>query len=140
MTLWAVACQVSLSMGFSRQKYWSGLPCPPPGDLPNQGIEIMSLMSPALAGRFFTASATREARFYLEFTVISELYYCFFPLAIPLSLEDELLEANYLVWLTLGPSHSGACNSTHFCSLFPSMLYYALFIWLCCVLVAACRT
>ena len=34
-----IACQASLSMGFSRQEYWSGLPCPPPGDLPNAGIE-----------------------------------------------------------------------------------------------------
>ena len=43
-----------------RQEYWSGLPCPPPGDLPNPGIEPESLMSPALAGRFFTTSATWE--------------------------------------------------------------------------------
>ena len=48
-------------MGFSRQEYWSGLPCPPPGDLPNPGIEPMSLMSPAVAGRFFTTSTTYEA-------------------------------------------------------------------------------
>ena len=41
-------------MGFSRQEYWSGLPCPPPGDLPDPGIEPESLTSPALAGRFFT--------------------------------------------------------------------------------------
>ena len=38
-TLWAVACHAPLSMGFSRQKYWSGLPCPPPGDPPDPGIE-----------------------------------------------------------------------------------------------------
>ena len=44
--------------GFSRQEYWSGLPCPPPGDLPNPGIEPMSLMSPALAGQFFTTRMT----------------------------------------------------------------------------------
>ena len=44
----------SLSMGFSRQEYWSGLPCSPPGDLADPGIEPTSLMSPALAGRFFT--------------------------------------------------------------------------------------
>ena len=50
-------------MGFSRQEYWSGWPCPPPGDLPNPGIEPMSLISPALAGRFFTTSATWEAPF-----------------------------------------------------------------------------
>ena len=47
--------------GFSRQEYWSGMPCPPPGDLPNPGIEPTSLMSPALAGGFFTTSATWEA-------------------------------------------------------------------------------
>ena len=60
-TLWTVACQAPLSMGFSRQEYWSGLPCPPPGDLPDQGIEPLSLTSPVLASRFFTASATWEA-------------------------------------------------------------------------------
>ena len=40
MTLWTVACQAPLSMGFSRQEYSSGLPCPPPGDLPDPGIEL----------------------------------------------------------------------------------------------------
>ena len=45
-TLWAVACQAPLSTGFSRQEYCSGLPCPPPGDLPNPGIKPMSLKSP----------------------------------------------------------------------------------------------
>ena len=44
--------QAPLSMGFSRQEYWGGLPFPPPGDLPNPGIQAVSLMSPALAGRF----------------------------------------------------------------------------------------
>ena len=53
--------QAPLSMGCSRQEYWSGFPCPPPGDLPESEIELMSLISPALAGRFFTASATCEA-------------------------------------------------------------------------------
>ena len=56
VTLWTVACQDPLSMEFSRQEYWSGLPCPPPGDLPDPGIELTSLESPALAGRFFTTS------------------------------------------------------------------------------------
>ena len=49
-TLWTVACQVPLSMGFSRQEYWSGLPCPPPGNLPDPGIKPASFGSPALAG------------------------------------------------------------------------------------------
>ena len=48
-------------MGFSRQEYWNGLPCPPPGDLPDPGIKPMSLMSPALVGRFFTTGATWDA-------------------------------------------------------------------------------
>ena len=51
--LWTVVCQAPLSMGFSRQEYWSGLQFPSPGDLPDPGIEPMSLVSPALAGRFF---------------------------------------------------------------------------------------
>ena len=48
-------------MGFSRQEYWSGLPCLPPGDLPNPGIEPTSLMCPALTGGFFITSTTWEA-------------------------------------------------------------------------------
>ena len=61
VTLWTVAQQAPLSMGFSRWEYWSGLPCPP-GDLPNPGIEPMFLTSPALAGGFFTTTTTWEAR------------------------------------------------------------------------------
>ena len=47
-------------MGFPSQEYWSGLLCPPPEDLPDPGIKLTSLMSPALAGEFFTTSATWE--------------------------------------------------------------------------------
>ena len=60
-TLWTVAPQAPLSMGFSRKEYWNGLPCPSPGDLPNPGMDLESLMSPALAGRFFASRATWEA-------------------------------------------------------------------------------
>ena len=56
-----VARQAPLSMGFSRQEYWTGLPCPSPGVLPNPGLEPMSLASPALAGSFFTTSTIWEA-------------------------------------------------------------------------------
>ena len=49
------------SMGFPRQEYWSGLPFPPPGDLPDTGIKPASLMSPVLVGRYFTTSDTWEA-------------------------------------------------------------------------------
>ena len=59
--LWTVTPQAPLSMRFSRQGYWSGVLYPPPGDLPDPGIEPASLMSPALAGRFFTTSATWES-------------------------------------------------------------------------------
>ena len=60
-TPWSVAHKAPLSMAFSREEYWNGLPCPPPGDLPDPGIEPTSLMSPALASRFFTTSTTWEA-------------------------------------------------------------------------------
>ena len=60
-TLWTAALQAPLSMRFSRQGFWSGLPCPPPGDLPDLGIKLESLTYPALAGRFVTTSATWEA-------------------------------------------------------------------------------
>ena len=58
VTPWTIAHQAPLSMGFSRQEYWSGLPIPSPGDLPNPGIEPASL---ALVGRFSTNSTTWEA-------------------------------------------------------------------------------
>ena len=60
--LWTVAYQAPLSVGFSREEHWSGLPCPPLADLPDPGIEPASLRSSALAGRFFTTSATWEAQ------------------------------------------------------------------------------
>ena len=53
--------QAPPSMGFSRQEYWSGLPCPPPWDPPDPGTEPTSLTFPALTGGFFTTSATWEA-------------------------------------------------------------------------------
>ena len=61
VTPWTVTHQTPLSMGFSRQEYWSGLPCPPPRGLPNLGIKPVSLRSPALAGVFFTSSTTWKA-------------------------------------------------------------------------------
>ena len=63
--LWTVAHQAPLSMGFTRQEYWSGLPCPPPGDVPYPGIKPVFLivthpeaLSPALSSGFFTTGAT----------------------------------------------------------------------------------
>ena len=57
---WTVACQASLSMEFSRKEYWNWLSLYSPKDLPNLRIEPVSLASSALAGRFFTTSATWE--------------------------------------------------------------------------------
>ena len=62
-TLWTVACRAPLSMGFSRQEYWSGLPFLSPGDLPDPGMQTGSLMSPELASGFFTSSAAWEAQY-----------------------------------------------------------------------------
>ena len=65
-TPWTVAQQAPLSMVFSRQEYWSGSLCPPPGNLPNPRTETVSLKSPALAGGFFITSATWEAQIVYE--------------------------------------------------------------------------
>ena len=88
-TLWTVARQAPLSKALSRQDYWSGLLCPPPGNLPNQGLNPRLLCVPALAGRFFTASATWAA-----------------------------LVSEYLLWIGLAISHQtnsigkeSACNA-----------------------------
>ena len=62
VTPWTVAHQAPLFMQFSRQEYWSGLPCPSPGDLSKPVIEPESLMSPALAGGFFTWGAQRYTK------------------------------------------------------------------------------
>ena len=68
--LLTVAQQVPLSMGFSRQEHWSGLPRPSPGALPDTGIAPTSLMSPALTGGFFTTSATWKVLFGLIINIL----------------------------------------------------------------------
>ena len=60
VTPWSIACQAPLSMGFSRKEYWNGLPFPPQGYLHDPDIKLASIMFPALVGRFFTTSTTRE--------------------------------------------------------------------------------
>ena len=72
-TLWTLALQALPSMGFCRQDYWSGLPCPLPVDLPDPGIEPASLMSLALAGGFFTTSATWEVHMRLLLLLLLQL-------------------------------------------------------------------
>ena len=61
VTPWTTICLVPLSMGFPRQESWSGLPCPPPGDLPDSGIETVSLISPVLAGSLPLASLQKPS-------------------------------------------------------------------------------
>ena len=99
-TLWTVACQAPLSMGFSRQEYWSGLLCPPPGDLPDPGIESMSVRSPALVGGLFTISTPWEVHPVTFFPLTSS----FCPLI--------LINMSYLF-----VSHNSAHISHHFVSL-----------------------
>ena len=64
VTLWTVAHQAPLSMGFSRQEYCSGLPCLSSGDLSDPGIEPAPLISPAVVGRFFTTGTTWESPYW----------------------------------------------------------------------------
>jgi len=79
VTPWTVVCQAPLSMGFSKQENWNGLPFPSPGDLPHPGIEpvFLTSLSPALAEGFLTTSATLEAlnQLYI-YTFVSILYTC----------------------------------------------------------------
>ena len=65
-TPWNVACQAPLSMEFSRQEYWCGLPFPPPGDLPDPGIEPKPPAAPALAGRFFTTEPSGNPKLTIQ--------------------------------------------------------------------------
>ena len=76
VTLWTAAHQSPLSMRFSRQEYWSGLPCPPSGDLSDPGFKALALASPLLAGRFFTTNTTWEALYYCHWGSITELMNC----------------------------------------------------------------
>ena len=68
-TLWTVAHQAPLSMEFSRQEHWNGLPCPPPGDLPDPGIKPVCSTSAALASGFFPTSAPGKPTFYVHDTL-----------------------------------------------------------------------
>ena len=77
VTPWTVAHQASLSMAFSRQEYWSRLPCPPPEGLPNPGTEPKSLTSPA--DGFLTTSPTWEAQYiYIYIHTHTHIYIFFF--------------------------------------------------------------
>ena len=95
VTLQAAAHKAPLSMGFSRQEYWSRLPCPPPGDLPNPRTEPTSLISPALAGGFFTTSTTWEANSHPRDCEM--VYHCSFYFVSLMANDIEHLLMNLLV-------------------------------------------
>ena len=71
--LWTIACQAPLSKEFSNQEYWSGLSFPPPGDVPDSGIEPMSLALPALAGGFFTTVPPGKPKECIQFSSVQSL-------------------------------------------------------------------
>ena len=74
VTLWTVAHQAPLPMEFSKQEYWSGLPFPTPGDLPDPGIQPASLVSPALAGGFFTTAPPGKPKMHSILCLLGEKY------------------------------------------------------------------
>ena len=73
--------QAPTSMGFVRQKYWSGLPFPSPGDLPDPGIKPKSLVSPALVGRFFTSELPGEPTSWGLLLILGDLW-CIIPVSV----------------------------------------------------------
>ena len=96
VTLWTVARQAPLSMGFSRQEYCSELPRPPQGDLPDPGTEPVSVVSPALAGGFFTMRNTFQIYPWLSLFCL----YCF----------NDVLSSNDFQFVSL--IHSAICNDS----------------------------
>ena len=105
-TLRTVVFWAPLSMGFSRQEYWSGLPCPSPGDLPNPGIKPVSFTCSALAGGFFTISTTNKDLLYYTRNYIQ----CF--VIIYNGKESEKVCMYMYIWGFPGGSDSkaSACN------------------------------
>ena len=101
-TLWTVARQAPLSMGFSRQEYWSGLPCPPPGDLPNPGIQPVTP-----AGRFFTAEPPGKP--------ITWIYHSLFCI-------HQLMS----VWVAPSLAIMHKCCYEHLCASFCMFLYVCI--------------
>ena len=95
-----VARQPPLSMGFSRQEYWSGLPFPSPGDLPDPGLELLSPTSPAAAGGFFTSAAPGKPSFIYDFFNFSQRFLVFFLILIYLAVLG-LSCGTWYVWSSL---------------------------------------
>ena len=89
-------------MGFFRQEYWSGLPCPPPADLPDPGIDPVSLMSPALTGGFFTTSTTYNSFSFAVLCLVTQSCPTLCdPMNCSLPLSLGILQARILEWVTM---------------------------------------
>ena len=116
-TLWTADCQAPLSMGFPRQEYWSGSPCPSLGNLPDLRIEPTSVTSPLLAGRFFTTSITWEAPYMYNILFIhSSVDWhlgCFHVLAIvnnaTVNIGARVYSSRCAVWLKYSPEAPHPC-------------------------------
>ena len=99
VTPWTVVHQALLSMGFSWQEYWSGLPCPSPGDLPNLGTEPTSLVSPELACRFYTTEPPGKPLITIHFNINEIiLYIIFFILTLS---SNNMIQMSFPSWYTL---------------------------------------
>ena len=102
MTPWTVACQDPLSMGIFRQEYWSELPFPPPGDLPDPGIEPAS---PALAGGLFTTEPPRKPYIYIYTHIHTHTHtYVYYIYNINVVFLEYESQKNYLKWKKLRPN------------------------------------
>ena len=119
----SVACQVPLSMGVSRQEYWSGLLCSPSGDLPDPWIVPASLMSPEMAGGFFTTGTTCEAQHICWPSPIYTIYgreKCNLHMYMGLSSQLKGLGVETLSWFTCSTNQHlySFTNSHHLLSIY----------------------
>ena len=105
VTLWTIACQAPLSIGFSRQVYWSRLPCSPPGDLPNPGIEPTSLMSPSLVGRKPRKPPRKPRHIYTELTKDKGILWGYIWI--------RIMDTRIMITNLSGPCSSNRSNRVH---------------------------
>ena len=140
-TPWTVAHQAPLSMGFPRQEYWRGLPCPPPGDLLDWGTEPKSLMSYALESGFFTTSTNWEAQFWIIIIKNTPWWglrwscVCFLQMLCFLHMFSSLIESHYYFpsFCPLNSAHHKIISQISFllpaenCQMFRGLIHRAEF-------------
>ena len=128
--LWTVAHQASLSMGFSRQEYWSVLSCSPPGDLPQPGIKPVSLTSPALASKFLTTRATSEVpEIWMKWKKVTQTCRKWTESCSVVS--NSLLLHGYSPWNSLG-QNTGAGSLSLLQGIFPTQGWNPCLLYLLC--------